>query len=59
MARDIFFPEMYRIRIWELESGKTQHILNKPDQIRTTVLFKFPDEDFNFSFFWDFTPTQS
>jgi len=24
------------------------HILNKPDRIRTTVLFKFPDQDQDF-----------
>jgi len=44
-----------------LESDGIQHILNKPDRIRTTVLFKFPDEDqeFQISLFWDLTPTQS
>jgi len=42
--------EVYRIRISGLESGGIQHILNKPDRIRTTVLFKFPDQDFQISF---------
>jgi len=54
-------PEVYRIRISGLESGRIQHILNKPDRIRTTVLFKFPgqDQDFQISLFWDLTPAQS
>ena len=47
--------EVYGIRISGLESGRIQHILNKPDRIRTTVLFKFPvqdqDQDFQISFF--------
>jgi len=45
--------EVYRIRISRLESGRIQHILNKPDWTRTTVLFKFPDQDqdFQISFF--------
>jgi len=55
--------EVYRIRISGLESGRIQHILNKPDRIRTMVLFKFPDQDqdqdFQISLFWDLTPTQS
>ena len=36
-----------------LESGRIQHIMNKSDWIRTTVLFKFPDQDqdFQISFF--------
>jgi len=42
--------EVYRIRISGLESSGIQHILNKPDRIRTTVLFKFPDQDFQISF---------
>ena len=54
---------MYRILISGLESGMIQHILNKPDWIRTTVLFKFPDQDpdqdFQKSFYWYLTPTQS
>jgi len=37
--------EVHRIRISGLESGRIQHILNKPDRIRTTVLFKFLDQD--------------
>jgi len=41
---------VYRVRISGLESGRIQHILNKPDRIRTTVLFKFPDQDFQISF---------
>jgi len=43
------------------ESGEIQHIFNGPDGIRTTVLFKFPDQDqeFQISLFWDLTPTQS
>jgi len=40
--------EVYRIRISGLEFGRIQHILNKPDRIRTTVLFKFPDQDQDF-----------
>jgi len=54
-------PEVYRIRISGLESGRSQHILNKPDRIRTTVLFKFPvqDQDFRISLFGELTPTQS
>jgi len=40
--------EVYRIRISGLESGRIQHILNQPDRIRTTVLFKFPDQDQDF-----------
>jgi len=54
-------PEVYRIRISGLESGRIQHILNKPDRIRPTVLFKFPDQnqDFQISLLWDLTPTQS
>ena len=53
--------EVYLTRISGLESGRIQHILNKPDWIRTTVLFKFPDQDqdFQISFFWYVTPTQS
>jgi len=53
--------EVSRIRISGLESGWIQHIVNKPDRIRTTVLFKFPDQDqdFQISLFWDLTPTQS
>ena len=45
--------EVYRISISGLESGRIQHILNKPDWTRTTVLFKFPDQDpdFQISFF--------
>ena len=43
-------PEVYRIRIAGLGSGRIQHILNKPDRIRTTVLFKFQDQDFQISF---------
>jgi len=50
--------EVYRIRISVLESGRIQHILNKPDRIRTTVLFKFQDQDFQISFL-NLTPTQS
>jgi len=48
--------EVYRIRISGLESGRIQHILNKPDRIRTTVLLKFPDQDqdFQISFFGGF-----
>jgi len=42
-----------------LESGRIQHILNKPDRIRATVLFKFSDQNFQISLFWDLTPTQS
>jgi len=41
---------VYRIRISGLEAGRIQHILNKPDRIRTAVLFKFPDQDFQISF---------
>jgi len=52
-------PEVYRIRISRLESDTIQHILNKPYQIRTAVLFKFTDQDFQISLFWDLTPTQS
>jgi len=37
--------DVYRNRISGLESGRIQHISNKPDQIRTTVLLKFPDQD--------------
>jgi len=53
--------EVYRIWISGLESGRIQHILNKPDRIPTTVLFKFPDQDqdFQISLFWDLTPTLS
>jgi len=43
-------PEVYRIRISGLEAGRIRHILNKPDRIRTTLLFKFPDQDFQISF---------
>jgi len=46
--------EVYRIRISGLESGRIQHILNKPDRIRTTVLLKFQDQDFQISFFRGF-----
>jgi len=51
----------YRIRISGHESGRSQHILNTPDRIRTTVLCKFPDQeqDFQISFFWNLTLTQS
>jgi len=51
-------PELYRIRISGLESCRIQHILNKPDRVRTTV-FKFPDQDqdFRISLFWDLMPT--
>jgi len=59
---DIKLAEVYRIRISGLESGRIQHILNKPDRIRATVLLKFPDQDqdFQISFFGgDLTPTQS
>jgi len=38
-------PEVHRIRISVLESGRKQHILNKPNWNQTTVLFKFPDQD--------------
>jgi len=41
---------VYRIRISGLESGRIQHILNRPDRLRTTVLFKLPDQDFQISF---------
>jgi len=45
--------EVYKIRISGLESGRIQYILKKPDRIRTTVLFKLPDQDriFKFHFF--------
>ena len=47
--------EVYRIQILGLESGRIQHILNKPDRIRTTVLFKLPDQDQDFQIsFLDF-----
>jgi len=47
-----YIAEVHRIRISGLESGRIQHILNKPDRIRTTVLFKFQDQnqDFQISF---------
>jgi len=56
-----FLAEVYRIRISGLESGRIQHILNKSDWIRTTVLFNIPDQDqdFQISFFSYLTPTQS
>jgi len=38
-------------RISGFESGRIQHILNKLDRIRTTVLFKFQDQDFKFHCF--------
>jgi len=58
---EVFRTEVYRIRISGLESGRIQHILNKPDRIWTTVLFKFPDQDqdFQISYFLDLTPRQS
>jgi len=39
-----------------LESSRIQHILNKPDQIQTTVLLKFrdQDQDFKISYFGGF-----
>ena len=45
--------EVYRIRISGLQSGGIQHILKKPGRIRSTILFKFPDQDQDFqtSFF--------
>jgi len=54
-----YMPEVFRIRILGLESGGIEHILNKPDRIRTTIFFKFPDQDLQISLFWDLTPTQS
>jgi len=41
------------VRFSGLDSGRIQHILNKPDRIRTAVLFKFPEQDqvFKFLFF--------
>jgi len=45
---------VYRIRISGLESGRIQHIFSKPERIRTTVLLKFPDQDFQISFFGGF-----
>jgi len=42
-----YLPEVYRIRISGLESGRSQHILNKPDRIGTTVLFKFLGSGFS------------
>jgi len=45
-----FSAEVYGIRILGLESGRIQHMLNKPDRIRTMVLFKFHDHDFQISF---------
>jgi len=42
--------EMYRIRIPGIESGRSQHILNKPFRIQTTVLFVFADQEQDFSF---------
>jgi len=46
-------PGVYKIWISGLETGRIQHILNKPDRIRTTVLFMFSDQDqdFQISFF--------
>ena len=44
--RDDHYPAVvYRIRISGLETGRIQHILNEPDRIKTTVLFKFPDQE--------------
>jgi len=40
--------EVYRIRISGLQSGRIQHIFNKPDWDRSTVIFKFPDQDQDF-----------
>jgi len=34
-----------------LDSGRIQHILNKPDRIRTAVLLKFQDQEFISNFF--------
>ena len=45
-----YISEVCRIRFTGLESGRIQHILNKPDRTRPTVLFKFPDQDFQISF---------
>ena len=42
--------EMYRIRIPGIESGRSQHILNKPFRIQATVLFVFADQEQDFSF---------
>jgi len=59
VSQQPYTAELYRVRISGLDSDRIQHIFNKPDWIRATVLFKFPDQDFQISFFWDLTPTQS
>jgi len=51
LPRTPMLAEVYRIRISGLKSGRIQLILNKPEWTRTTVLFKFPDQDFQISFF--------